>query len=128
MCPASATYPPPLPRIISKSCSGTVYKVKLHGETCAAKEVNLGRSVAAQENFVKEAERLHQLRHANIVSLYGVVRGGGWGGQGAAADGRQHLRRERALTSLPPDARCRRPSFVPPPRRRSRCRAAAASC
>lgn len=40
-------YPPPLP------CSATVYKVRYRGEAVAAKEVDLGRSPAVQELFVR---------------------------------------------------------------------------
>lgn len=73
------------------ACSATVYKARFRGETVAAKEVELGRSAAIQAMFVQEAERLHQLRHANIVGLMGVclsgptgvllMVSGGWAGR-----------------------------------------------
>ncbi|KAL4420111.1 hypothetical protein ABPG77_000282, partial [Micractinium sp. CCAP 211/92] len=57
----------------------TVYKVMFRGEVVAAKEVDLGRSPAVQQLFVQEAERLHQLRHAHVVTLYGVALSGSRG-------------------------------------------------
>ncbi|KAL4452702.1 hypothetical protein ABPG75_008364 [Micractinium tetrahymenae] len=56
--------------------SGTVFRAEFRGEPVAAKEVQLGHSAAAQEAFVLEAERLHQLRHAHVVTLYGVALSG----------------------------------------------------
>ncbi|KAI7842434.1 hypothetical protein COHA_004073 [Chlorella ohadii] len=61
---------------LGRGASGVVYKARFRGETVAAKEVDLGRSAAVQSLFVTEAERLHQLRHANIVTLYGVCLAG----------------------------------------------------
>ncbi|PRW45625.1 hypothetical protein C2E21_6054 [Chlorella sorokiniana] len=61
---------------LGRGASGVVYKARFRGETVAAKEVDLGRSSSVQSLFVTEAERLHQLRHANIVTLYGVCLAG----------------------------------------------------
>ncbi|PSC73227.1 serine threonine-kinase [Micractinium conductrix] len=64
---------------LGQGASATVYKVLYRGEEVAAKEVEIGRSAAMQELFVKEAERLHQMRHAHVVGLYGVVLSGSQG-------------------------------------------------
>lgn len=34
------------------------------------------RSLEVQQQFVREAERLHQLRHPHVVALYGVALSG----------------------------------------------------
>ncbi|PRW33966.1 serine threonine- kinase receptor R831 [Chlorella sorokiniana] len=59
--------------------SACVYKALFRGEVVAAKEVDLGRSAAVQAAFLTEAERLHQLRHAHVVALYGVALAGSRG-------------------------------------------------
>ncbi|KAL4418721.1 hypothetical protein ABPG77_008592 [Micractinium sp. CCAP 211/92] len=61
---------------LGRGASGVVYRAMFRGEPVAAKEVQLGHSVAAQEAFVLEAERMHQLRHAHVVALYGVALSG----------------------------------------------------
>ncbi|KAL4452700.1 hypothetical protein ABPG75_008362 [Micractinium tetrahymenae] len=61
---------------LGRGASGTVYRAMFRSEPVAAKEVQLGHSAAAQEAFVLEAERMHQLRHAHIVALYGVALSG----------------------------------------------------
>jgi hypothetical protein len=71
--------PSGVPLELGAGASGTVYKAKLRGETVAAKEVDLGRSLEVQQQFVREAERLHQLRHPHVVALYGVSLSGAKG-------------------------------------------------
>jgi tRNA A-37 threonylcarbamoyl transferase component Bud32 len=59
--------------------SATVYKVLFRGEAVAAKEMEVGRDLANQRAFIAEAERLHALRHAHLVPLYGVCLSGSKG-------------------------------------------------
>ncbi|KAL4419965.1 hypothetical protein ABPG75_007063 [Micractinium tetrahymenae] len=72
-------WPNGAPMELGAGASAVVFKVLFRGEVCAAKEVDLGRSPAIQELFVQEAERLHQLRHAHVVALYGVALSGSRG-------------------------------------------------
>lgn len=61
---------------LGRGASSIVYKGWFRGEVVACKDVDLGRSTSAQKAFVLEAERLHSLRHAHIVALYGVALSG----------------------------------------------------
>ena len=39
-------------------------------------EMEVGRDLANQRAFIAEAERMHALRHAHVVQLYGVCLSG----------------------------------------------------
>ncbi|PSC73546.1 Serine threonine-kinase CTR1 [Micractinium conductrix] len=58
---------------LGAGASAHVYKALFHGELIAAKEIDIGRSPSMQEAFLTEALRLHELRHANVVSFFGVT-------------------------------------------------------
>ncbi|KAI7842043.1 hypothetical protein COHA_004243 [Chlorella ohadii] len=64
---------------LGSGASATVYKVLFRGEAVAAKEMEVGRDLACQRSFIAEAERLHALRHAHLVPLYGVCLSGSKG-------------------------------------------------
>ena len=44
--------------------------------SCLVQEMEVGRDLACQRSFISEAERLHALRHAHLVPLYGVCLSG----------------------------------------------------
>lgn len=47
-------------------------------------EMEVGRDLGCQRSFCAEAERLHVLRHAHLVQLYGVcLSGSKVGGRGS---------------------------------------------
>lgn len=58
---------------LGSGASGKVYKAVLHGEFVAAKEIEIGTNPDLQQTFVREAVRLHQLRHATVVGFVGVA-------------------------------------------------------
>ncbi|KAL4421640.1 hypothetical protein ABPG75_010931 [Micractinium tetrahymenae] len=64
---------------LGSGASGVVHKALWHGEVIAAKSIDVGRSPGAREAFITEAMRLHQLRHAHMVALYGVALSGSTG-------------------------------------------------
>ena len=47
----------PLP--LPQPCSGRVIRATFNGEAVAAKEVDVGKGVAAHEAFITEAQRMH---------------------------------------------------------------------
>ncbi|KAL4431314.1 hypothetical protein ABPG75_006570 [Micractinium tetrahymenae] len=58
---------------LGTGASCRVYKALLHGDLCAAKEVDIGRSASMRQLFLAEASKLAQLRHPHIVTLFGLA-------------------------------------------------------
>ncbi|PRW33664.1 serine threonine- kinase receptor R831 [Chlorella sorokiniana] len=57
---------------LGSGAGGRVLKAIYRGEVVAAKEIDLGRNLDAQQAFIKEALSLQQLRHPHVVSFSGV--------------------------------------------------------
>ncbi|KAI7845590.1 hypothetical protein COHA_000877 [Chlorella ohadii] len=65
--------------VLGEGASGRVIRAELRGEVVAAKEMDVGRAADLQQTFIREAQQLCNLRHANIVTFYGccIIKGRG---------------------------------------------------
>ncbi|PRW59527.1 Serine threonine- kinase CTR1 [Chlorella sorokiniana] len=59
-------------RLLGEGASGRVIKAHYAGEEVAVKEIKLDRAVEVRNQFIAEAARLNSLRHAHIITFYGV--------------------------------------------------------